>query len=141
MNPGKWIIVAFVLFAGFIATLVVVCMRQEINLVSADYYKQELVYQDQIERINNAKHLIQKPVIVATRNTMKVTFDSTQRIQQGELQLFCPSNARMDRTFTLTPDQHEFDASVSGLASGMYRVKLFWTMNGKDYFQEEIVNL
>jgi hypothetical protein len=141
MNPGKWIFVAFVLFAGFIATLVVVCMRQDISLVSADYYKQELVYQDQIERINNTKQLTQKPVIVATRNTMKVTFDSTQHVQQGELQLFCPSDARMDRTFALTPDQREFDTTVSGLTSGMYRVKLFWTMNGKDYFQEEIVNL
>lgn len=141
MNPGKWIFVAFVLFAGFIGALVVVCMRQDMPLVSADYYKQELVYQSQIERIQNTQQLSQKPVIVATRNAMKVTFDSTQHIQQGELQLFCPSNARMDRTFTLTPDQREFDTDLSGLVAGMYRVKLFWTMNGKEYYQEEIVNL
>lgn len=141
MNPGKWIFVAFVLFAAFIATLVVVCMRQDMPLVSADYYKQELAYQNQIERIKNTGQLNQKPVIVATRNAMKVTFDSTQHVQNGELQLFCPSNARMDRIFSLTPDAREFDTTVSGLTSGMYRVKLFWTMNGKDYYHEEIVNL
>lgn len=141
MNPGKWIVVAFVLFAAFIGTLVAVCVRQEMPLVSADYYKQELAYQNQIERIQNTDQLNLKPVIVATRNTMKVTFDSTQHIQQGELQLFCPSNAHMDRSFTLTPHAREFNTLVSGLTSGMYRVKLFWTMDGKDYYQEEIVNL
>ena len=141
MNPGKWIFVSFVLFAGFIGALVVVCMRQDMSLVSADYYKQELVYQNQIERMKNTESLGQKPVIVATLNAMKVTFDSTQHVQQGELQLFCPSNARMDRKFALTPDQRKFDTALSGLAGGMYRVKLFWTMNGKDYYQEEIVNL
>ncbi len=141
MNPGKWIVVAFVLFTLFIATLVVVCVRQDMPLVSADYYKQELAYQNQIERIKNTEQLNQKPVIVATRNAMKVTFDSTQHVQQGEFQLFCPSNARMDRTFALTPHAREFDTAVSGLTSGMYRVKLFWTMDGKDYYQEEIVNL
>lgn len=141
MNPGKWIVVAFVLFAAFIATLVTVCMRQDISLVATDYYKKELVYQEQIERMNNTEKLIHKPVIRIAGSAMKVTFDSTQRVQQGELQLFCPSNAHMDRTFTLKPDQREFDQDISGLTAGMYRVKLFWTMNGKDYYQEEIVNL
>jgi hypothetical protein len=40
MNWGKWIIVSFVLFAGFIGTLVTVCVRQDISLVSKDYYKE-----------------------------------------------------------------------------------------------------
>lgn len=141
MNPGKWIFVAFVLFAGFIATLVTVCMREDISLVSADYYKQELVYQEQIERMNNTEKLERKPVIEVTRTAMKVTFDSTQQIDQGKLLLFCPSNSRMDRSYTLPANKNEFGQDISGLAAGMYRVKLFWTMNGKDYYQEEIVNL
>ena len=57
MNWGKSIILAFVLFAGFIATLVVVCVREDISLVSKDYYKEELLYQDQIQRLNNASQL------------------------------------------------------------------------------------
>jgi len=63
MNIGKWIVVAFVLFAAFIGTLVVVCVRQDVSLVSRDYYRQELAYQNQIQRLNNTAALLEKPVI------------------------------------------------------------------------------
>ena len=44
MNWGTWIALSFVLFALFIGALVVVCVRQDINLVALDYYKQEIDY-------------------------------------------------------------------------------------------------
>ena len=53
MNWGKWIIVSFVLFAAFIGILVVICVRQDISLVSKNYYQEELAYQQQIDRMNN----------------------------------------------------------------------------------------
>ena len=55
MNFGKWIVVAFVFFSLFIGTLVTVCVRQDISLVSTDYYKEELIYQDQ--RLPSGLHL------------------------------------------------------------------------------------
>ena len=53
MNFGSWITVAFVLFAGLIISLVVVCVRQDVSLVSADYYQQEIKYQSRIDDISN----------------------------------------------------------------------------------------
>ncbi len=142
MSIGKWIVVAFVLFAGFIATLVVVCMRQDISLVSKDYYKEELAYQQQITRINNTARLTTKPVVRVTNRALVITLDSTNRVDRGEVKLFCPSNARMDRTFTLNQDSNlstGFD--LTGLQTGMYRVKFSWTLHGKDFYHEEIINL
>ncbi len=141
MNIGKWIIVAYVLFAGFIATLVTVCMRQDVNLVSADYYKKELAYQDQIDRMERTAGLKIKPVIHVAGYTIHIAFDSTKLIQQGTLELFSPSNPKMDRTFNLETDSHEYDKDVSTLLPGMYRLKLNWTMEGKEYYQEAIINL
>lgn len=142
MNPGKWIVVVFVLFAAFIGTLVTVCMREDISLVTKDYYTQELAYQDQISRINNAATLTNKPQITVTRDFIRVTFDSLNFVERGELDLFCPSDSKMDRNFEITmSDDQEFTYALSGLKTGMYRVKLLWSMDGKDFYLEEIVNL
>jgi hypothetical protein len=141
MNWGNWIIAAFVFFAVFIATLVTVCMRQDISLVSSTYYQEELAYQQQIERTANALNLVEKPVIrVAQAGVVEVGFQ--QPTEQGKLQLFCPSNAAMDRAFDIgrsaDPLRH-FD--VQGLQRGMYRAKLQWTAQGREFYIEQIINL
>ncbi|MEO7988349.1 MAG: FixH family protein [Chryseolinea sp.] len=143
MNFGKWIIVSFILFAVFIGTLVTVCVREDINLVSKDYYKEELAYQDQIQRLNNTEKLLQKPIVkVIENNLLQVDFMQTQEIQSGELKLFCPSNPKMDKNFKLN---NQKDGSqlieLRGLQSGMYKAKLLWTMNGKEFYIEEIINI
>jgi hypothetical protein len=141
MNWGQWIIVSFIVFAAFIATLVTVCLRQDVSLVSKDYYKEELVYQDQIGRIKNASLLAIKPTIkIINQNTLQIGFDQFNEIKKGELQLFRPSNAAMDQKFYFsasdTPTQQ---FSTETLDKGMYRARMVWTMQGKEFFIEEVI--
>src|SRR5687767_14319290 len=103
MNFGHWILVAFALFALFIGTLVTVCVRQDINLVSKNYYNEELKYQEQITRINNTNQLSEKPAIAKVGDNLQVRFDAQFKVQKGELKLFCPADPKMDRVFTLSP--------------------------------------
>jgi hypothetical protein len=138
MNFGKWIVVAFVLFALFIGTLVAVCVRQDINLVSASYYNEELKYEDQIVRINNTNRLSEKPTIAKVHNSVEVKFAQDLKVKKGELRLFCPSNPAMDKAFTLSSDnQQSFD--ILSLHGGMYKARLLWEMGGKEYFVEQII--
>lgn len=142
MNAGRWIFVTFILFAGFIGTLVTICVRQDISLVSKDYYKEELAYQQQIERMQNTAQLQSKPQISVAGHQLTVTFDSLYFIEKGKVNVFRPSDASMDRNFELAAsDGPSYAYSLSGLNSGMYRVKLFWSMSGKHFYQEEIINL
>jgi hypothetical protein len=142
MSWGKWIIVAFILFAGFIATLVTVCMRQEVNLVSKDYYKEELAYQDQIARVNNASLLPVKPVIRKNGGFIQVGFDEFHKVENGSLKLFRPSDPKMDKVFTLeSTNERTQSFSIDGLEKGMYRARMQWVMDGKEYFVEEVVNI
>lgn len=143
MNFGKWIVVSFILFAIFIGTLVTVCVRQDVNLVSKDYYKEELAYQDQIQRLNNAEKLQQKPVMKVIKNSvLEVDFMQTEKIQSGELKLFCPSNPKMDKNFKLNTAQDGSQLiELSGLQSGKYKAQLLWTMDGKEFYIEEIINI
>ncbi len=141
MNWGKWIIVSFVLFAGFIGTLVTVCMREEVGLVSKDYYQEELAYQDQIIRISNTNQLEQKPVIQKTGNFIEITFEQFSEIENGALKLFRPSDAGMDRIFELKTQGKKQIFPVDELKKGMYRARMQWTMNGKEYYMEEVINI
>ena len=45
------IIAVFVLFAAYIGSMVYQAMRSDVDLVSADYYKQELAYQQRMESV------------------------------------------------------------------------------------------
>lgn len=142
MNWGKWIIVAFVLFAGFIATLVTVCMRQEVSLVSADYYREELAYQDQILRLNNVNQLSQKPAIRKSGTFLSIDFDQFSEVENGELKLFSPSDPKKDKVYKLDPSGGtEQLIPLDNVAKGMYRARMQWVMNDKEYFLETIVTI
>jgi hypothetical protein len=142
MSWGKWIVVAFVLFAGFIATLVTVCMRQDISLVSKEYYKDELAYQEQIQRMNNANMLDQKPVIQKTGSFLEIDFDRFKEIENGQIKLFSPSDPKKDKTYILTSsDNRKQLLPIEDVAKGMYRARMQWVMEGKEYYLETIINI
>lgn len=141
MNWGKWIVLSFVLFAGFIGTLVSVCIRQDVNLVSKDYYKEELQYESQLQRIKNVSLLQSKPAIkVLEKGFIQISFDRFGEMEKGDLKLFRPSDPANDKKFNLTNTTNltqEFP--TDGLNPGMYRAKMQWTMNGKEFYFEEVI--
>jgi hypothetical protein len=142
MNFGKWIVVAFVLFAIFIGTLVTVCVRQDVCLVSKNYYNDELAYQDQIKRISNTTELRQKPIVTKAGRQIRISFDKQLKIGKGQLKLFCPSNPKMDKDFELRANNDNSQTfGVESLNRGMYKAKLTWVMEGKEYYYEEIIYL
>lgn len=143
MNWGKWIIVSFVLFAAFIGTLVTVCVRQDISLVSKDYYREELEFENQMIRVKNVSLLIEKPIIsVLPNGAIQIVFDQFNRIESGELKLFRPSDAGKDKKYSLEKTTEKaFILPTVGWTKGMYRARMQWTMDGKEYFMEEVIYL
>lgn len=142
MNWGKWIVVSFVLFAIFIGTLVAVCVRQDISLVATDYYKQELDFQKQIDRSKNAQSLASRPAISVVNNTLQISFKEFNRLQNGELKLFRPSNAASDFTLQLEASADSvltFD--IQNREKGMYKAQMKWSMDEKEYYFEETIYL
>lgn len=140
MNWGKSIVLAFVLFAAFIATLVTVCVRQDVSLVSKDYYKEELVYQQQIEREQNTAKLNLKPSIAVERQSLRIDFDQFGKIECGQLKLFCPSSSKQDRIFKLTKTEDGFTVlPIENLQPGMYKAQMLWNMEGKEYYFEQVI--
>ncbi len=142
MNWGKWITVSFIFFAVFIGVLVTICVRQDISLVAADYYKQELDFQQQIDRNSNTLQLDVKPEISIVDSFMQVSFKNFNNLQRGELKLFRPSNAELDLIFELKPTSDTIQIfDLTTRQKGMYKAKMKWSMNDKEYYIEKTVYL
>jgi hypothetical protein len=142
MNIGKWVVTSFVLFAIFIGSLVTVCMRQEISLVSKNYYQEELDYEVQIKRIQNTRELTEKPSITVISDSLKIYFTHFANLDTGEIRLFCPSNERNDKSFKVYASQSpEQGFLINALPRGMYKAQFRWSIGEKEFFVEEIINI
>ena len=141
MNWGKSIAVAFILFALFIGVLVALTAREDIGLVSKNYYADEIAYQHQLDRKNNTERLERKPEIsVEGNDVLKIYFPTVSLIERGEVNVFRPSEDKLDQYFTLrtSSDSVQFFA-LNPLKNGSYRIKLTWAMEGKEYYLEKLV--
>lgn len=136
MNWGKSIVLAFIGFAMFIGVLVTICVKQNVNLVSKDYYKEELNYQEQIDQLANAEALLEKPRIVVTAKHLQLVFSS--EVERGELKLLRPSDARFDASFAIDSTRR-FD--LSKYPTGRYNASLQWESGGRKYLMKEAINL
>lgn len=142
MNWGSWIIVAFVLFAVFVATLVTLCVTTDISLVTRDYYKEELAYQQQLDRKQNANGLEVMPDIVINGTDLEVHYPDLGSITSGVVTLFRPSDASLDLEFPILPTGGVIQRfPLSRYDKGLYKARMQWVMRGKEYYIEKIIVL
>jgi hypothetical protein len=140
MNFGKAIVLSFVLFAVFIGALVAVCVREDINLVSPEYYQDELAYQQKLDKMNNTQALAQAPDITVSQGRVSVVFDQLGSVEKGVLKVSRPSNERLDRKFELQPTAGNTQWFVmTRWEPGLYRASLTWSMGGKEYYFEKLI--
>ena len=124
------------------SVLVTVCVTQDVNLVSKDYYNDELAYQDQIKRINNTAGLARKPIVTKINgDALAIAFDKQFNIQNGHVKFFCPSDPKKDKDFKLETSDNSQLFNTSLFGKGMYKLKLLWVMDGKEFYYEEIINI
>ena len=137
MNWGHKITLSFVVFIGIIITMVVISMKQDVGLVSADYYKQEIAYQDQIDRIKRTKDLESAPEIGINREFGLLEIKLPQKeIAEGEVWLFRPSDDGEDRKYPM-PSTGLIQIPIDDFIAGRWQVKVLWTHAALEYYVEE----
>lgn len=143
MNWGWNIVFAFTGFVAFIVYLAIRSFQTNIDLVTEDYYQQELQYQQQIEKMANTKHLAVNLTIAQKDQQLIIQFPEamTEEIS-GTISLFRPSDARFDLTEAIainTGQQHRLN--VDQLPKGHYKVKVDWKTGAEAYYSEKPIYL
>lgn len=139
MNWGYKIIAAYICFAGFLAFIASKAMRQNIDLVSKDYYQQEIEYQDQIGRIHNAESAdaSMKFDYLSNEKAAKITFPESH-FTSAKLVFYRADDAKKDFTINLKAidKSNSFDIPLSKLSKGLWKAKILWTDGKKEFYKE-----
>jgi hypothetical protein len=145
INWGHKIILVFALFVGLIATLVYKSVHTNFELVTKEYYKDELVYQQVIDGKNNANKLAGITTVTSDQQYVHITLPGEMKNQElkGNIWFYCAANANKDRRFQLTPDASGKQAfNKNDFLTGEYLVKVQWEKNdGQQFYSEQYLTL
>lgn len=144
MHWGKMIFLSVFVFIAFMVWMLIYAFQQEVNLVAEDYYKQEIAYQQQIDKIKNSKRLLEEPKITYRSLDDIVILQYPKLLAKskvtGELLFFRPSSAKLDKSFVIKLDEEGKQyINVSTLPAGNWKVKLTWSDIDKEYYLEKSV--
>jgi len=136
------IIAVFVLFMSYIGFMVSKAMHTSVDLISPDYYQQELAYQKRMESVARTAAL---PVAVAITHEAAVSQLHLQlppsfagKHIEGQIHFFRPSDLKLDFTLPLQPSSDLAQCiSTQKMASGFWRVRVDFTADGQAYFVEK----
>jgi hypothetical protein len=137
LSWGTGIWAFYGLFVVGILTLVGMSVAQKIDLVTDQYYAEELRFQSKIDKINNAKKLTTPLRWEVTDAGVQVFYPAGLKGIEGKINLYCPSDNRKDFSVAITPNaQHQQLIPAAKIATGRYQIQFDWTHNGTTYWND-----
>lgn len=135
-NWGTGIALVYTSFVVFMLSMVYLCLQQEFDLVTPDYYEAELKYQGVIDGMNNANLLGKAMVIEIGDDAVNLSLPMDVIDAAGQVKIYRPDNASLDLTVPIALDG-KLSIGREKLKTGLYKVKATWTQNDKPYFLEQ----
>lgn len=138
MNWGNKLVVVFVAFALFMGYMVYRALSTKYDLVSKDYYKDELRYQERIDGVKNAVAL-DSVTISQDASTIQIKLPKEHKgyAVKGEVLFYCITDDSKDFKLPLQVDSSATQVVMKKqLQKAPYQVKLNWQV-GKDAFYNE----
>ena len=145
MNGGAGIVLAIIGFVSFILFLVITMSTDEAyshDLVTEEYYKTELEFQEQLDKESNARHLSENLSIQKTKEGLIIRFPEDLDPSQitGKMFLYRPSNKQLDSEIPLSLSSHQLLVPDNRLLGGRWNILIDWTYGNESYFfKEEIL--
>jgi hypothetical protein len=112
--------------------------------VGADYYQQSTTYDARIAAVGRADDV---------GDAVTITLQPDRRLQivlpaahatraTGTVTLYRPSDASADREWRLPAgEQRPASIHLEGLAAGVWRVRMEWSVDGHTFYREKVVQL
>lgn len=145
INWGTGIVLAFIGFISFIMYFIItmnVNNKYDHDLVSEDYYADELKYQGDIDKLKNAKNLEENISIKRTAEGLKIQFPADANFKDitGNVFLYRPSDKQLDFETSISLSNSNLLIPDKRLVDGRWNIKVDWQYNGKSYLFKESIN-
>lgn len=139
MSWGYKIIIFYSAFVVGILFLVIKSVNEKTDLVTTDYYAQELKHQQQIDAVNRS-FLLSAPVTVQLNNENLLIIFPPDFIKEkitGSILLYYPADKNNDIEKSFSTDSLKTVLPLPTGKRGYYEVKLKYKVKELDYFFEK----
>ena len=140
LNWGVGIVITIACFIGFIMFFVIKMStdkKYDHDLVTEEYYKQELAYQDQIDAQQNSARLANNIQVEVTTEGIQIVFPSEKKDIKGEVSLYRPSNKKLDLEIPISLENQQMLIPAEKLVEGKYKLSINWKSNGTTYLYKK----
>jgi hypothetical protein len=144
INWGTGIAIAIALFMAFILYFVIKVQsnsKYDNELVVEEYYKHDAIFEQEMERIQNAHDLTEKPVFTKTEAGVTVVFPAVfipNKIK-GKVSLYRPSNKKLDFEIPISSSNPTLLIPKSKLVGGQWDINMEWQYEGTEYLSKEAI--
>ena len=145
INWGTAIVLAFIGFISFIMYFVISMSTNkkiESDLVTENYYGQELEFENDLLKQRNAQKLKENITWKQTQEGLIITFpkDMDPSEISGKVFLYRPSNKQLDSESSISLSEHNLLIPDKRLLDGRWNIKVDWEYEGNFYvYKTEIV--
>ena len=138
MSWGYKIMFVYIAFVAGIGFLVFKASNQEFDLVTKDYYEQELKYQQVIDQSANASKLSTPVNIEKKDGGLKISFPGEMKNKKKivDFFLYCAADEKRDFRKSFELNENELVQALPVGMTGMYELKLRWETEGVKYYHE-----
>lgn len=141
-NWGTGIVISFILFMGFILYFVVLAntdARYDHDLVTEEYYKQELQYQNELNSSQRSLNDGMEVMVKEDDNGLLLTFPESLNPKEikGKVSLYRPSDKRLDFEISLSLSNSYLLIPDSKLVDGRWDLTVDWQYEGRSYLSKQ----
>lgn len=139
MSWGYKIMFVYLAFVAGMCFLIFKASNQEFDLVTKDYYEQELKYQQVIDQSANASKLSMPLNIEKKEAELKISFPDEMKNKKKlvDFYLYYAADAKRDFRRSFELKENELAQALPVGMKGMYELKLTWETEGVKYYHEQ----
>lgn len=140
MSWGNKLLLVFIAFGGLMFFMVYNSMNTHFDLVTKEYYKEELAYQGIIDGRDNARKLNGKLSLTEQDShlVLQLPEEVTPDSVSGKIWFYCVTDASKDLFVDLQPGDDGIQRiPINALKADKYTVKVEWNQGGTKYYSEE----
>lgn len=129
--------IAFIYTTFALATIgfMIFSFTQKVDLVSKQYYADELKYDEKMLAEKNTMNLSEALSVKNNGDLLSIQFPNTP--QSGAIQLYRPSESDLDKEIKIVGGIAEQTFSIATLQTGLWIAKIEWKSDNTTFYVEQ----
>jgi hypothetical protein len=143
MNWGNKIILVFAVFVSGILYMVFKAGTYNTDLVTNDYYEQELKYQQTIDAVERTNALTAPVTCTVSAEQIAIQFPAEMKNDdlEADVWLYCIADKQKDIKRKFTTKEGKIIMPVLPANKGLHEIKMSWVSKGQTYYYKQKIVL